>query len=188
MGTQHSKGKLTVHDITLSNLANLDNYGEKFYKKKWLHVPPSGTRAIIHAKEGLNIKSFTQLYKESHAVAHASARLKADRTVNTALDAKIDREAQWIRKSSITTYSEDHYIQASTAVDDVRNRVQRVKTCVKNAVSDEFSNMWHKHIKVVSSSRTLLRATHNRANAYYMEKLRLQLATGSTTILRSMPA
>ena len=80
-------------------------------------------------------------------MAHASARLKADRTVNTALDAKIDREAQWIRKGSITTYSEDHYIQASTDVDDVRNRVQCVKTCVKNAVSDEFSNMWHKHIK-----------------------------------------
>ena len=115
-----------MHDKTLSNLANLDKYGDKLIKK-WLHVPPSGTRAIIHAKEGLTIKSFTQLYKESHAVAHASVRLKADRTVNTALDAKIDREAQWIRKGSITTYSEDHYIQASTAVDDVRNRVSTRK-------------------------------------------------------------
>ena len=75
------------------------------------------------------------------------ARLKADRTVNTALDAKIDRAAQWIRKGSITTYSEDHYIQASTVVDDVRNRVQRIKICVKNTVSDGFSNKWHKHKK-----------------------------------------
>ena len=95
--------RLTVHEITNSNLTKLDALSDR-YLKKWLSMPPSGTMAIVHAKEGLNIKSLSHIYKESHAVSHASSQLKADKMVNAALDCHLVREEQWTRKGSVTTY------------------------------------------------------------------------------------
>ena len=39
--------KLTVHELTASNLKQLDSLGDRFLKK-WLSIQPSGTRAIQH--------------------------------------------------------------------------------------------------------------------------------------------
>ena len=137
--------KLTVHDITESNLIKLDNLADKFLKK-WLHIPPSGTRAIIHAMEGLNIKSLMQLYKESHAVAHASARFKADDTVNAALDSKLSHESQWSRKASVTVYSEHQYLNVTENVNET-STIDNIKNKIKSAVRNEFHDMWHDSIK-----------------------------------------
>ncbi len=65
----------------------------------------SGTRAIIHAKEGLNIKSISHLYKETHAISHATSRPKADTQVNVALDTRLEHEIKWTSKNSVTVYS-----------------------------------------------------------------------------------
>ncbi len=121
--------------------------------KKWLHIPPSGTLAVIHAPEGLNIKSLSHLYKEVHAVAHSTSRLKADQAVNTALTSRISRESQWTHKGSITAYSEEQFVaaQAETSPQqNTRRNVESVKAKVKLNIAEEFHEMWTKHIKTLT--------------------------------------
>ncbi len=67
----------TVHDISGTNLKKQDSMTDGMIKM-WLSMPTSGTLAIIHANEGLNIKSISHLYKETHVNSHATSRLKAD--------------------------------------------------------------------------------------------------------------
>jgi hypothetical protein len=141
--------KLTVHEITTTNLAKLDALGDR-YLKKWLAMPQSGTMAIAHSKHGLGIKSFTQIYKEAHAISHTTSRLKADKTVNDALDSKITREQNWTRKESIAVYSENHYANAQD--DSIQSNItskhmQTVKNKVKANVNQEFQDLWTNHIK-----------------------------------------
>ena len=143
--------KLSVHEITTTNLSKLDAIGDRFIKK-WLGMPQSGTMAIAHSKEGLHIKSFSQIYKESHAISHATSRVKADSVVNIALDQKVQREQSWTRKSSISVYCEDHYTNVISSVPQSESQVkhlENVKTKVKNNIADEFVEMWHTHIKTL---------------------------------------
>ena len=154
--------KLTVHEISATNLSKLDALGDRFIKK-WLHIPPSGTLAIVHTQEGLNIKSLSHIYKEAHAVSHTNSRLKADRAVNVALESRVAREASWTRKGSITSYSENHYQKANTAVhmtDQSLQQLTSVKRKVKQNISDEFQNMWHDHIKELTVQGKFLQILH----------------------------
>ncbi len=140
--------KLTVHDITNTNLKVLDNMVDK-QLKSWLHIPPSGTRAILHCKEGLDIKSISHLYRECHGIAHTSSRLKADSTVNVALDQRLNHEQNWTRKGSITVESENVYQSAvSIACQETGNvNITKVKSKVKNIIQEDISKTWHNHIK-----------------------------------------
>ena len=79
--------KLTVHDVTDTNLTKLDSLCNK-YCKKWLYMTQSATTAFMHMRVGLNIKSIKQLYKECHALSHTTSRIKADSNVNATLDNK----------------------------------------------------------------------------------------------------
>ena len=153
--------KLTVHDITNTNLNKLDALSDK-YVKKWLNMPPSGTLAIIHTAEGLSIKSLSHLYKETHAISHASSRLKADRQVNVALDSRIDRERQWSRKGSITVFSEDHF---QNSISDIpgepdQSNINIVKSHVKKSISQEIQDMWYNHIKGLTVQGRFLDLLH----------------------------
>ena len=86
-----------MHDLTSTNLKNIDSLANR-YIKQWLSLPQSATLAVIHSQHGLNIKSITQIYEEAHALAYASSRMKADRTVNAALDSRLEREKNWTKK------------------------------------------------------------------------------------------
>ncbi len=100
---------LTVHNITKTNLVTLDALSDK-YIKRWLLMAQSETLAVVHANmEGLSIKSFSHIYKESHELSHATSRLKADRELNIAFSSYVAHEEKWIHKSSFTSYSEDHF-------------------------------------------------------------------------------
>ena len=68
---------LTVHDLNKTTLKSLDTLCDK-YAKKWAGMPRSGTNIILHCPRTLNIPSISQIYKESHALTHASTRLKGD--------------------------------------------------------------------------------------------------------------
>ncbi len=46
--------RLTVHEITATNITILDRMCDQ-YLKKWLNIPQSGTPAVLHAKTALNI-------------------------------------------------------------------------------------------------------------------------------------
>ncbi len=143
--------KLTVHELTLTNLHKLDALTDR-YLKSWLAMPQSGTLAVVHSNEGLGIKSLTHIYKESHAISHATSRLKADNKVNIALDS---RESQWVRKGSITAYSEDHFQQVTIDNNEQsvfenpanHSQIEHVKKSIKTNISTEFEHMWHNHIK-----------------------------------------
>ena len=145
--------KLTVHELTLTNLQKLDALTDR-YLKSWLAMPPSGTLAVVHSNEGLGIKSLTHIYKESHAISHATSRLKADHTVNVALDSRVARERLWVRKGSISTYSEDQFQQVTYDSDQLylenpanHSQIEHVKKTIKTNIATEFKQMWHNHIK-----------------------------------------
>ena len=109
--------KLTVHKITTTNLTKLDLMVDG-YIKRWLYMPQSVTCAVIHMPEALNIKSISHLYKECHATSHTTSRIIADQNVNLALDSRVQRESQWVRKDSVTVYSEGQYQTAAASCDN----------------------------------------------------------------------
>ena len=88
---------LTVHNLTSTSLTKLDRLTDK-YVKKWSGLPPSATNAILHMPEGLNVRSISELYRETHTVSHARTRLKGDQIVNTVINSTIERESQYTRK------------------------------------------------------------------------------------------
>ena len=115
--------------------------------KKWAHIPRCGTLAIVHSEHGLNIKSLFHLYKESHAIAHTSSRLKADATVNSALDSKIARESNWTHKKSTSVESEDMFNKAITNISPSKITISSTKSAVKKSINEEIQSTWSQHIK-----------------------------------------
>ncbi len=111
-------------------------------------MPPSGTLAVIHSHEGLGIKSLSHIYKECHAVSHATSRLKADTAVNTALDSRVAREQKWTRKGSITTYCEEHFQAIPLDIDQTPpKQIDIVKDKIKRNISEEVKYAWQNHVK-----------------------------------------
>ena len=102
---------LTIHDIPKTHLSKLDALADR-YLKKWAGLPQCATTAVLHLDTAMNIKNISTLYTECHAVTHTSTRLKADYKVNSALDNKIERESGYIRRQSITVFSESVYKSA----------------------------------------------------------------------------
>ena len=159
--------KLSVHDITNSNLKKLDALCDR-YCKTWLSMPRSATPAILHSNVGLNIKSISQLYKECHAVNHATSRVKAGKHVNEALNSKLERESTWERKGSITVYSENvlhNALQSNEAKDKVGpNLLKTVKNSVKKSVSEEYNSYWSEHVKGLAVQGKFLELLHCEQN------------------------
>ena len=102
---------LTVHDLPISLLSRLDTMADQ-YLKKWAGLPKCATNAILHLNTALDIQKISTLYKEVHATSHCSTRLKGDRGVNLAIDNRLVRESQLVRKQSITVQSEEIYQRA----------------------------------------------------------------------------
>ena len=180
--------KLTVHDISATNLTKLDILCDKFIKG-WLSMPQSGTRAVIHMPEALNIKSISHLYKECHATSHATSRLKADDAVNLALDCKLQHESKWVRKDSVTVYSENHYHTAVELCDSNSRHtyIESIKRKIKQNINIEFSDMWYNHVKsltVQGRFLELLRLENNhvtwRSLIYNLPKGVLQFAINAS--------
>ena len=73
--------------------------------KKWLGLPQSASWAIVHDTHGLSIKSFEHLYKECRSLTLANIRFFSDGRVRHALDSKEQREGNWRRKFSSSTYA-----------------------------------------------------------------------------------
>ena len=70
------------------------------------------TNAIIHLKKGLDCKSISQLYTETHVISHTRTRLLGDPIVNHVLDSRLQRESNYTRKNCVTTTAEHEYINA----------------------------------------------------------------------------
>ena len=102
---------LTVHDLPITHLKKLDTIADK-YLKSWAGLPRCATTAILHLNTALDIKNISTLYKETHAVTHASTRLIGDSRVNQIIDNKLVRESRYSRKQSVTVQSESVFKNA----------------------------------------------------------------------------
>ncbi len=110
---------------------------------------PSGTHANIHAKEGLNIKSISHLYKETHAISNATTRLNADTQLNVALDTRLEYEIKW------TNNKLGHSEKRKPVAPGYRLCPRWISVCNtsledhKKNTNDEFQDMWHNHVKTL---------------------------------------
>jgi hypothetical protein len=89
---------LTVHTLTATHLKLLDTMTDQ-YVKKWAGLPKSATNAIIHLKEGMDLRSISDLYMEVHTASHTRTRLKGDMAINHVLDSTLRREGNLSRTS-----------------------------------------------------------------------------------------
>ncbi len=125
-------------------------------------MPRSATPAMLHCREGLNIKSITHLYKECHSISHATSRLKGDARVNAALDSKAEHEQSWTRKQSITCYSEQQLVRAGGA--DMDNpttaNLEKTKRTIKKNISDDFASLWVQRIQPLVVQGRFLELLH----------------------------
>ena len=63
-------------------------------------------------KEGMDIKSITQMYTEAHTVSHVRTRLQGDIRVNNVINCTLEREGSWTTKKSTAVECETSYITA----------------------------------------------------------------------------
>ena len=151
---------LTVHTISQSHLKKLDTFTDKFVKK-WTGLPPCATNAALHLKPALDITSISTLYKTTMTQAYTRIRILGDETVNSALQSKLDRKKNWLRKNSVTDYAEKMFHQATLENygqadmpewDDQVSKHQcykKMKTTVSEKVSFENETYWREHTETL---------------------------------------
>ncbi len=147
---------LTVHELTSTNIDKLDALVNR-HIKKWIGMPQCATPGILHIPLFLDIPSVRSLYLQSHATAHASSRLKADSTVNAALDSKINRETSWSRKFSTAVYCENKFNEAKETAEENQNQILSVKKKITKTIKQEIIDKWVDHIKTLVSQGHFLR-------------------------------
>ena len=149
---------LTIHDLTKTSLGKLDAVWNR-HLKLWSGLPKSATTTILHMRSGLGIPSVSQGYYEAHALSHLSTRLKGDHQVNEVLDAKINREEQWTRKTSTCIKSQSRTIEALTSIPLVyshEKRLEIAKTTVKKTMKDEEEKNLLEHAKSLAQQGRLI--------------------------------
>jgi hypothetical protein len=92
---------LSIHDPTKTDLGKLDALTNR-YLKSWLRMPQGGCFLPMHSGLGIDVKSVSHPYKESQSLDIVRALIRGDHTVQTTVEAKIQREQRWTRKSTIS--------------------------------------------------------------------------------------
>ena len=95
---------LLIHDLTNSDLSKLDALTHRFLKS-WLGMPQSASFLPVHSGCGMDVKSISHLYKESRTLDMVKALIRGDNTVQTTVQAKVQREGRWKRKSAISVHA-----------------------------------------------------------------------------------
>jgi hypothetical protein len=65
-------------------------------------MPQGGSFLLVYSGLGMVVKSVLHLYKESQSLDIVRALILRDHTVQTTVQAKIQREKKWLRKSAIS--------------------------------------------------------------------------------------
>ena len=101
---------LTVSDMRISHLNNLDILANRFLKK-WNRLPHPATVAFLHMPNGLAIKMVADVYYETHTAVHISSRMKGgDGVVNHCLDSRLESSRE---KKSVACKSENIFLKVS---------------------------------------------------------------------------
>ena len=161
---------LTIHTLTDTHLKLLDTLTDKSVKK-WSGLPPSATNAISHMKEGLNFKSISELYMESHTVSHTRTRQQGDAIVNSVIDSSVQRDSGFTRKKSTCNEAKQTYqaclqsniVSVGTEIipgdraAQLRNQCNtRVSDSVKDAMAGEKRKKWESHVKELAVQGNIL--------------------------------
>ena len=102
-----------------------------------------------------NVKQPSQVYLEGHASNIAIMRLKGDSVVNTCLDSKIKREAQWKKKSSISVKCnqivaqlvENEKIVLPKISSTSERHMNQAKREVKKSIQAEIQEKWNSKVQ-----------------------------------------
>ena len=161
---------LTVHTLTATQLSKLDTLADK-YVKKWAGLPRSATNAVIHLKVGLDLRSISELYTETHATSHARTRLKGDKVINHVLDTTLQREGNYVRKKCTTSEAEITFrevLDLSTVQGEIpqftgerashlQNQFcQKIQTEVRNKVRCQSQEQWEEHARSLTVQGNIL--------------------------------
>lgn len=115
--------------------------------KTWVEIPRCATNAIFYHENSLNIKSISELYKETHTPNYIDIKLKGDKVVNYALEDKVERETNFKIKNSILVQAKQIFLDAvretelDTNMDTNSNTNFRKK--VKNQAKDHLRKENH---------------------------------------------
>ena len=121
-------------------------------------IPSRGaTDASIFHPLMLNIKTPSNILKESQAANYTLMRLKGDDLVNHILDSKVERESK--KKKQSTTVEVDQLFQNLVAKGDIvkpgensskiekNKRINKAKQSMKESVREETLIMWKTKIE-----------------------------------------
>jgi hypothetical protein len=92
---------LSIHDLTKMDLGKLDALAKR-YLKSWLGIPQGGSFLPVHSGLGMDVKNVSHLYMESRSLDIIKALIRGDDTVQTTVQAKVQREQKWTRMSAIS--------------------------------------------------------------------------------------
>jgi hypothetical protein len=92
---------LSIHDLTKTDLGDLDALTNS-YLKSWLGMPQGGSFLPVHSGLGMDVKSVSHLYKESRSLDIVRTLIQGDHTVQTTVQAKVQHDQKWTRKSAIS--------------------------------------------------------------------------------------
>jgi hypothetical protein len=82
---------LSIHDLTKTDLGKLEALVNRFLKS-WLGMPQGGSFLPVHSGLSMDVKSVSHLYKESGSLDIVKALIQGDHTVQTTVQAKVQRE------------------------------------------------------------------------------------------------
>jgi hypothetical protein len=68
-------------------------------------MPQSGSFLPVHSGLGMDVKNVSHLYKKSRSRDTVRALVRGDNTVWTTVQAKVQREQGWTRKSAISVHA-----------------------------------------------------------------------------------
>ena len=104
----------------------------------------------------MGLKAPSQLYMEGHAGNLLICKLKADETVQLAIESQLARETNWTRKSStivqcqeiIDIVSDNSFFPTPTNCHNYQSSVAsetpKLKKAVKNTILDQVKEKWNK--------------------------------------------
>jgi hypothetical protein len=178
-----------IHQAIAGSLANIDNsYIRNEYK---LCVYSKYLLPAIRYKLTVHDLSVSHIYKETHAVSHASSRMKADDTVNAALESRLLREQEWTRKASTTADCEQQFMVATAHEPPAHaspKQQETIKSKIKKNISGEIQNMWRHHIKTLTVQGRFFEILALENSSVSWKRLSCMIYQEAFCNLLSMPA
>ena len=113
-------------------------------------------------KEGMDIKSISEMYMESHTLSHARTRLQGDAAVNNVINCTLAREASLTSKKCTTEEAEASFsraIQLNTVQGEIpefsgeratqlqHNFNSNIRNEIKRHMQSSRDSVWREHIK-----------------------------------------